>query len=171
MGKRIVNLDALEFNSRPQAFAAPDGARRKFDARKAEVSLLIGAQKLGYNLTEVPPGLTGFPLHNHRVNEELFFILEGTGEARFGDERLPLRKGDFLACPPGDQSVAHQIINTGNVPLRYLAVSTMMYPDICEYPDSKKFLIAEKARKTDGSVDGFRHTGRLSDVVDYWEGE
>ena len=79
MGKRIVNLDALEFNSRPQAFAAPDGARRKFDARKAEVSLLIGAQKLGYNLTEVPPGLTGFPLHNHRVNEELFFILEGTG--------------------------------------------------------------------------------------------
>jgi uncharacterized cupin superfamily protein len=171
MTKHIVNLDALEFKSRPATFAAPDGSKRKFDASRAEVSLLIGAQKLGYNITEVPPGVTGFPLHNHRVNEELFFVLEGSGEVRFGEERMPLRKGDFLACPPGDQSVAHQIVNTGSVPLRYLSVSTMIFPDICEYPDSQKFLIAEKARKPDGSVDGFRHTGRLSDVVDYWEGE
>ena len=171
MTKHIVNLDALEFKSRPATFAAPDGSKRKFDASRAEVSLLIGAQKLGYNITEVPPGVTGFPLHNHRVNEELFFVLEGSGEVRFGEERMPLRKGDFLACPPGDQSVAHQIVNTGSVPLRYLSVSTMIFPDICEYPDSQKFLIAEKARKPDGSVDGFRHTGRLCDVVDYWEGE
>ena len=171
MTKHIVNLDALEFKSRPQAFAAPDGSKRKFDARKAEVSLLIGAQKLGYNITEIPPGITGFPMHNHHINEELFFILEGSGEARFGEERLPLRKGDFFACPPGGQNVAHQIINTGDVPLRYLSVSTMIFPDICEYPDSQKFLVAEKSRNTDGSVSGFRHTGRLSDNVDYWEGE
>ena len=171
MTKRIVNLDALEFKSRPASFAAPDGSKRKFDARKAEVSLLIGAQKLGYNVTEIPPGVTGFPLHNHRVNEELFFILEGSGEARFGDERMPLCKGDFFACPPGDQNVAHQIINTGGTPLRYLSVSTMIFPDICEYPDSQKFLVAEKARNSDGSVAGFRHTGRLADNVDYWEGE
>ena len=171
MTKRIVNLDALEFKPRPQTFAAPEGSKRKFDARKADVALLIGAQKLGYNITEIPPGATGFPMHNHRVNEELFFILEGSGEARFGDERLPLRKGDFFACPPGDQSAAHQIINTGSVPLRYLSVSTMIYPDICEYPDSQKFLVAEQSRNPDGTVRGFRHTGRLSDNVDYWEGE
>ncbi len=171
MTRHIVNLDALEFKSRPKAFAAPEDAKRKFDARRAEVSQLIGAEKLGYNITEVPPGVTGFPLHNHRVNEELFFILEGSGEARFGDKRMPLRKGDFLACPPGDQSVAHQIVNTGSVPLRYLAVSTMIFPDICEYPDSQKFLVAEKPRSADGSVEGFRHIGRLSDCTDYWEGE
>ena len=171
MARHIVNLDALEFKSRPTAFAAPADAKRTFDARRAEVSRLIGAEKLGYNITEVPPGATSFPLHNHRVNEELFFILEGGGEVRFGTERLPLRKGDFLACPPGDQNVAHQIVNTGTVPLRYLAVSTMIYPDICEYPDSQKFLVAEKGRNTDGSVPGFRHTGFLSDCVDYWEGE
>jgi uncharacterized cupin superfamily protein len=171
MTKHIINLDALEFTSRPQAFAAPEGTKRTFDARKAEVSLLIGAQKLGYNITEVPPGLTGFPMHNHHVNEELFFILEGSGEVRLGDERMPLRKGDFLACPPGDQTLAHQIINTGSEPLRYLSVSTMIFPDICEYPDSQKFLIAEKPRNRDGTVQGFRHTGRLSDRVDYWEGE
>jgi uncharacterized cupin superfamily protein len=167
----IINIDMLEFKPRPPSFAAPDGAKRKFDASKAEVSLLIGAQKLGYNITEVPPGTTGFPFHNHHVNEELFFILEGTGQARFGESTLPLRKGDFFACPPGDQSVAHQIINTGNAPLRYLSVSTMLFPDICEYPDSQKFLVAEKARNADGSIAGFRHVGRLCDTADYWEGE
>jgi uncharacterized cupin superfamily protein len=171
MTKRIINLDTLEFTSRPTTFAAPENSKRKFDASKAEVSLLIGAQKLGYNIAEVPPGVTGFPMHNHRVNEELFFVLEGGGEVRFGDEILPLREGDFVACPPGDQRVAHQIINTGDVPLRYLAVSTMIFPDICEYPDSQKFLVAEKPRSPDGSVQGFRHVGRLSDKSDYWEGE
>jgi len=171
MTKHIVNLDALQFKPRPQAFAAPEGSKCKFDARRADVSLLIGAQKLGYNITEVPPGATGFPLHNHHINEEMFFVLEGSGEVRFGAERLPLRKGDFLACPPGGQSVAHQIINTGDVPLRYVSVSTMIFPDICEYPDSQKFLVAERVRNPDGSADGFRHIGRLSDAVDYWEGE
>ena len=159
MTKHIVNLDALEFKPRPQAFAAPDGAKRKFDASRADVSLLIGAQKLGYNITEVPPGAPGFPLHNHRVNEEMFFVLEGSGEVRFGAEQMPLRKGDFFACPPGDQSVAHQIINTGDMPLRYLSVSTMIFPDICEYPDSQKFLVAEQSRNADGSVRGYRHIG------------
>ncbi len=32
-------------------------------------------------------------------------------------------------------------------------------------------LASQKARNPDGSVAGFRHTGRLSDNVDYWEGE
>ena len=39
---------------------------------------------LHYNLTAVPPGKRAFPFHNHRVNEEMFFILEGTGEVRIG---------------------------------------------------------------------------------------
>lgn len=169
--KRIINIDALRFETRPKAYAAPADSKQKFDARMAEAATAIGAQKLGYNVTEVPPGFAAFPLHNHRNNEEMFFILSGTGEVRIGNERHPLRPGDFVACPPGDQSTAHQIINTGAADLRFLAVSTMLSPEICEYPDSAKFSVSEKQRNADGTSDGFRHVGRLGDKADYWEGE
>jgi uncharacterized cupin superfamily protein len=135
------------------------------------VSARIGARKLGYNITVVPPGKRAFPCHNHRVNEEMFFVLEGSGEVRIGGQTYPLRAGDFLACPPGGPETAHQIVNTGTTELKYLAVSTLEYPEICEYPDSGKFLIAETGRNADGSVTGFRHTGRAESAVDYWDGE
>ena len=49
------------------------------------ISRKIGARKLGYNLTGVPPGKRAFPFHNHQVNEEMFFVLAGSGEIRIGD--------------------------------------------------------------------------------------
>ena len=52
-----------------------------------------------YNLTVVPPGKTACPFHNHRVQEEMFFILEGTGLLRFGDREYPLRPHDVIAAP------------------------------------------------------------------------
>ena len=58
----------------------------------APVGPRIGAQLLGYNITAVAPGKRAFPLHNHHVNEEMFFILSGSGELRVGDERFTLRR-------------------------------------------------------------------------------
>ena len=55
-------------------------------------------------------------------------------------EHLGAQKlGDIIACPPGGPETAHQILNTGNEELRYLAVSTKPSPEICDYPDSGKF--------------------------------
>ena len=45
------------------------------------------ARKLGYNLTVLPPGKAQCPFHSHRGEEEMFLILEGEGELRFGDQR------------------------------------------------------------------------------------
>ena len=170
MPRHIVNLDEIELPPRPAAYAAPGEAAQRFDGRMGEVGSRIGARKLGYNITAVPPGKRAFPKHNHRVNEEMFFILEGSGEVRIGDETFPLRAGDFLACPPGGPELAHQIVNTGATELKYLAVSTMLYPEICEYPDSGKFLIAEAPRSA-ATADTFRHVGRPQSNLDYWEGE
>jgi uncharacterized cupin superfamily protein len=171
MTRPIINIDQIELRPRPTAFAAPGDAAARFDARMGEIAPRIGAKKLGYNLTAVPPGKRAFPLHNHRVNEEMFFILEGSGEVRIGDQRYPVRKGDVLACPPGGPETAHQIINTGATELKYLAVSTLIYPEICDYPDSGKFLVAEQQRSADGNVQGFRHIGRAESAIDYWDGE
>jgi uncharacterized cupin superfamily protein len=171
MSRRIINIEEVELQPRPQQYAAPGAAAARFDARMGEVATRIGARKLGYNITAVPPGKRAFPFHSHRVNEEMFFVLEGRGEVRIGKETYPLRPGDFVACPPGGPEAAHQIINTGTTELKYLAVSTLEYPEICDYPDSGKFLVAEGPRDGDGRAHGFRFIGRLESMVDYWDGE
>ena len=172
MARPIVNLDELQPEARPAAFAASGPAAQKYDARMAAIARRIGAQKLGYNVTAVPPGKRAFPFHNHRVNEEMFLVLEGSGEVRIGAEAYPIRKGDIIACPPGGKETAHQIVNTGSAELRYLAVSTKLSPEIAEYPDSGKFgVLAEFPSEAGGKPQTFRFVGRVGQQVDYWEGE
>ena len=139
MKKPLINIADVELQPRPAAFTPSGDAAERFDARIGQIAPLLGARKLGYNITAVSPGKRAFPFHNHQVNEEMFFILEGTGELRFGKETYPMRPGDLIACPPGGPDVAHQIINTGEGEMRYLAVSTKLSPEVAEYPDSGKF--------------------------------
>jgi len=168
----ILNLADVELQPRPAAFAATGPAAERYDARMGLIAPRLGAQKLGYNLTAVPPGKRAFPSHNHRVNEEMFFILEGAGEVRIGDAVYPIRPGDVIACPPGGKETAHQIVNTGSTELKYLAVSTKLSPDIAEYPDSGKFgVLAEYGAGPDGKPQMFRFIGREGLNVPYWEGE
>ena len=56
------------------------------------------------------------------------------------EQRFRIRKHDVIACPTGDATVAHQIINTGSTDLRYLAISNLVEVETCEYPDSGKFM-------------------------------
>ena len=172
MNRPILNIADVELQPRPAAFAATGAAAGRFDARMGFIAPRLGAQKLGYNLTAVPPGKRAFPLHNHRVNEEMFFVLEGAGEVRIGEAVYPIRVGDVIACAPGGRETAHQIVNTGTVELKYLAVSTKLSPDIAEYPDSGKFgVLAEFPSDAGGKPQTFRFVGRESLKVDYWEGE
>ena len=171
MNKPIINVADVELLPRPAAFAATGPAAEKFDARMGMIGPKIGAQKLGYNITEVPPGKRAFPFHNHRVNEEMFFVLEGSGEVRIGGQTYAIRAGDIIACPPGGADAAHQIINSGTTPLRYLAVSTKLTPEIAEYPDSGKFGILAEFPGADGQPQTFRYVGRVANQVDYWDGE
>lgn len=152
---------------------APNGPNAgRYDIRHATIGNRIGARQLGYNLTAVAPGKCSCPFHSHHAEEEMFFILEGSGELRYGDERCPLRQGDIIACPTGGPETAHQIINTGDVEMRYLAVSTMAPIEICEYPDSGKFGVYEDVPDPAHTAHpGFRHLARREDARDYWEGE
>ncbi len=172
MTKPIMNLDSVKLMPRPAAMAATGEAAKRFEAKMGMIAPLIGAQKLGYNLTVVPPGKRAFPFHNHRVNEEMFLILEGSGEVRIGSEVYPLQKHDIVACPPGGPETAHQIVNTGDVELKYLAVSTKLSPEIAEYPDSGKFgILGEFPPGADGKPERFMFVGRAENSGDYWEGE
>ncbi len=130
MTKPFVNLAEVEFTDIEE--------NGRYTSRRAQFSAGIGARKLGYNLTVLPPGKTQCPFHSHRAEEEMFLILDGEGELRFGDQRYRIRKHDVIACPTGGPEVAHQITNTGQSDLRYLALSNNEAVEVCEYPDSNK---------------------------------
>jgi len=154
MVKPIINLDDVEFddieNNGPYT-----SSRGLFSDR-------IGARQLGYNLTVLPAGKVQCPFHSHHGEEEMFLILEGEGELRFGDARYPIRKHDVIACPTGGPEVAHQIINTGKTTMRYLALSTRVDVDACEYPDSQKVMVA---------TGRLRKMFRAENTVDYYDRE
>ena len=172
MTKPIINIADVELHRRPPAFAPSGVSAERFDAKMGYISPGLGAQKLGYNITVIPPGKRAFPFHNHRANEEMFFVLQGTGEVRIGESTYPIRTGDVIACPAGGRETAHQIINTGSEELRYLAVSTKLSPEIAEYPDSGKFgILAEFPASTDGKPQRFMFVGREGESLNYWEGE
>jgi uncharacterized cupin superfamily protein len=163
----VVNLDALSFE-RPLKHGD------RFDALVAPVGPRVGAHKLGYNVTRVAPGKRAFPFHSHHIGEEMFFILEGQGVLRFGGAVHAVRKGDFIACPPGGPEVAHQFVNTGTADLLYIAVSSRHEADVWEYPDSGKFGTIAGVDLAGGWPPKATFTSRFvrnGEDVDYWEGE
>lgn len=171
MSKPVINLADVELSPRPAAFAATGPAAERYEARMGMVGAVVGAKKLGYNVTAIPPGKRAFPFHSHMANEEMVFVLEGTGEVRIGAATHPIRQGDFVCLPAGGAETAHQVVNTGETELKYLAVSTKVSPEVCEYPDSGKFGVLAEYASADGKPCLFRHVGRAEQGVDYWEGE
>ncbi len=168
----VINLSDLEVRTVDPERAPRGGTTSPYDIRWAEFANRIGARQLGYNLTVVAPGKRNCPFHSHRAEEEMFFILEGTGELRYGQSRHPLRAGDFIACPVRGPETAHQIINTGDVEMRYLSLSTMAPIEVCEYPDSGKFgLFEDQPWDADRNRKPMRHLAKRDDTRDYWEGE
>ncbi len=159
MAKPLMNLDEAAFDD-----VEENGL---YTSRRATIGDHIGATNLGYNLTVLPPGKAQCPFHCHHGQEEMFFILEGEGELRFGNDRFPLRPHDVIACPPGGPEVAHQIVNTGTTTMRYLALSTRVAVDACEYPDSDKVMVVAGQR----GARKLRKMFRAETTVEYYDRE
>ena len=149
---KVVNLADLKLEHFTQ------GAT--FESRSARIGPLLGAKDLGYSYDVVPPGKRSCPFHSHRAEEEMFFIVRGSGTLRYGSETRKIRAGDVICCPTGGPETAHQIVNDSDADLAYLSVSTMMPAEVCEYPDSKKVGAYGEG--------GLRHMTRAGDGVDYW---
>jgi uncharacterized cupin superfamily protein len=141
-----------------------------FAAKIGEIGLALGGTGVGCMYHEVPVGKRAFPFHVHHVQHELFFVLEGTGQYRFGSDTYPVKAGDVCAAPAGGPEFAHQIVNDGTTVLRYLGFSSHNGgPEIVEYPDSGKF--STTMWNPDGVTRTFRFIGRSESAVDYWDGE
>ncbi|MCR9166036.1 MAG: cupin domain-containing protein [Nannocystaceae bacterium] len=140
-----------------------------FENRRRKLAAAAGGERIGCSLTEVPPGKTAWPFHAHLGNEEAIYVLEGRGTLRLGEAQRTLKAGDYVAFL-AHEDAAHQVINTSDAPLRYLALSTMNPTDVVVYPDSGKRGIFA------GGAPGLASrtfTAFVPDEagVEYWEGE
>lgn len=140
-------------------------SRGRFGSEDQIVSTRMPAQRLDYCVTRLAPGEVSCPYHFHHVDEELFLILEGTGRLRYDGQEVAVGAQDVIVCPPGPGS-AHQLVNDGEAPLVYWAISIVDPIDICEYPDSDKLLTYVQH-----GADAERKVFRRGDAVDYWMGE
>ena len=94
---------------------------RTYPARRRTQNLVGGASPIqarnfcmGYVTLEPNGGQV--PWHNHE-QEEVYLILEGSGEACLGTEKRTLCAGQAMYVPPG---VYHQLTNRGEVPLEMI---------------------------------------------------
>jgi mannose-6-phosphate isomerase-like protein (cupin superfamily) len=83
VGYSFVDVDQLEGEG-------PGGAVRK--VRRA-----LGAQAFGFNYFTLPPGITGRE-HDHGDSgqEEVYFVVRGSGVMRVDGEDVELRAGRFV---------------------------------------------------------------------------
>lgn len=139
----------------------------KHQMKLRRLGAAAGGSMLGANLTELPPGAVSFPFHYHCATEEALYVIRGSGIARIGAERVPVREGDYLAFPVGPEH-AHQMINDGTEPLVYLCLSASAQKvDVVGYPDSNK--VAATAGAFDKPI--HRWISRQGETLDYWDGE
>ncbi len=96
-------------------------AGRSYPARRLTQNLVGGASPIQAshfsmgNVTLEPNG-GQVPWHNQE-QEEIYFIVEGTGEMCLGEERCTVRGGQAVYIPP---TVFHQLTNIGDTALRMI---------------------------------------------------
>lgn len=159
-----INVDELDYqprrDERPQQPPA-------FWCMDAEVGFAIGARRLGYRVSKIPPGRNFCPLHAHASSEELFFVLEGTPSVRTLAGTIRCRPGDFIAFPVGETGT-HQVINESTAPATVILLGREEDAEACYYPDSDKLLVGTRHIFAKGA-EGF--IVRASPELDYFDGE
>lgn len=132
-------------------------------SKDAWVGAHIDAELIGGSMYELDPGDRLWPYHTHHANEEWMVVLRGTPTLRTPEGEQELAEGDVVCFRRGKDGL-HQVRNATGEPIRVLMLSTLISPDLVEYPDSGKV----GAR----SVAGERILlSRPGPILDYWDGE
>ncbi len=149
-----INVDDLYVSER---FSEGNG---RYEGIYQEIGLLIGARKLGYQITTLPPGKRLCPFHAEDMEEEMFVVWEGEAVIRTLRGEYVCRKGDVIAFPTGDIGT-HEIINKSDKPCRVFMLGMEDPKSVAYYPDSKKVLVGSRNRLI----------LRTEPALDYYDGE
>jgi mannose-6-phosphate isomerase-like protein (cupin superfamily) len=81
---------------------------------------VCGSRRIDYRISTYQP--KGYvEAHAHRVQEQVYHILEGEALMELGAERRVVRRHDVIFVPPG---VRHAIYNTGLSDLTFIVVTS-----------------------------------------------
>jgi mannose-6-phosphate isomerase-like protein (cupin superfamily) len=79
-----------------------------------------GARHIDYRISMYQP-MAHVARHKHKVQEQVYHVLEGEGLMEIDGKTDVVRKHDFIFLPPG---VEHSISNTGLTDLVFLVVTS-----------------------------------------------
>ncbi len=147
-----------------------DQDKPPFTWRRARIGRQAGSKQLGASLLEVPPRGSTFPLHIHHANEELLIVVSGRPTLRTLEGERELSAGEVVAFPVGRRG-AHRLDNHTEEAAQLLIVSTMLAPEVNEYPDSGKVWARTYAPGAEPGPDEAFLIARPEENLDYLEGE
>lgn len=150
---KIVNKDMLKPKHKNE--------HEHYEYNKYEVS--EKGSSCSVAIYEIPPQKSNYPYHYHMKNEEVFYVISGSGIVETHDGEKEIKAGDIIICPPLENG-AHKITNTSQEEkLVYFECDVVSFPDVVCYPHADKIGII-----TEDKPGRFYKNG---DNVAYYEGE
>jgi quercetin dioxygenase-like cupin family protein len=80
----------------------------------------VGSRLVDYRISTYQP-MAYVERHAHKVQEQIYHVLEGEGMMEIDGRRQVVRRHDVIFIPPG---VAHSIANNGLTDLTFVVVTT-----------------------------------------------
>jgi len=102
-----------------KSFMMPEPHQRELKVLLSP-SLQVHVEGLSVGMTILSPGKSS-SFHSHDVECETWIIVSGEGEVRVGEERELVGPESVVFLP---RNIKHQIINTGQEPLRMFWIYT-----------------------------------------------
>jgi mannose-6-phosphate isomerase-like protein (cupin superfamily) len=123
----------------PQADDLTTGAtgavyRPAFGAGDSQAKQLKGMARYG-ELTVAPDGSSA--MVSYPAEEQIYYVLEGTGTLLYEDRKVLVKKDDFMYLPVG---VKHGVANTSGQPVRLLVMGFKIPHDVKVAPTPKLML-------------------------------
>ena len=79
-----------------------------------------GSKSIDYRISVYQPRAY-VALHKHRIQEQVYHVLEGEGLMELDGKKQVVRKDDVIFIPPG---VEHAIYNTGMTDIKFVVVTS-----------------------------------------------
>ena len=124
-----------------------EGQKINRDGNEFTVKTIIPneeASKCRANFVELEPGNYAYGYHYHEANEEVFYIISGTGAVRTTNGELSVKAGDVIGFPTGEKG-SHVISNNSETEkLVYIDFGTTVSPEVVHLPDFNKIMVVSK---------------------------
>ncbi len=80
----------------------------------------VGSSRVDFRISRYAP-MAYVQEHQHQIQEQVYYVLEGEGVLTLDDESHLMRPNDYVYVPPG---VRHSFTNTGLDGLVFLVITT-----------------------------------------------